>query len=319
MIAAICLVAFAGLLILVAGRTLPAASWTRRSPRLGVVAWQTATLAVPVSVLLAGVALALPYFSTASGDLAGLLGACEFMLRQHYETPGGALVHLFGIAGAAALAIRISHVLVTQLIAIRRDRQRQRQRIALVGREGCDADVRVVEDHRPAVFCIPGRRPDIVMTTAAVALLSDRQREVALAHERAHLAGRHDLALIMATVLRRAMPRIQFFVLAETEIATLVEMHADDRATIRGDRRELAAALVALAQGHRPAGSLAVNGACAVQRVSRLLDTRQALPITQRCSISLMAAGVVLAPMVIAVAPAIETALLDYCGLRFHA
>ena len=89
MIASLLLMAFAWLVVVVAVRTLPDAAWTRRAPRLGVIAWQTVSLAVPISLILAGTVLALPVFTTASGDLAGLLGACEFMLRQHYETPGG--------------------------------------------------------------------------------------------------------------------------------------------------------------------------------------------------------------------------------------
>lgn len=318
MIAALLLVSFAAMVIVVAERTLPGARWTRRAPRLGVIAWQAASLAVPISLVLAGAVLALPIFTTASGDLAALLGACEFMLRDHYETPGGVLVHVAGATGAAMLMARIGYTLVVQLLTVRRDRVRQRRRVALVGRDGLDPGVRLVDDPRPAVFCIPGRRPDIVMTTGAVSMLSPQQRALALAHERAHLAGRHDLALVVSTVLRQAMPRINLFALAEAEIAVLVEMHADDRATLGNDRRELATALVALALGEKPAGVVAVNGGCAVQRVNRLLERTTVVPASQRYSISLIATAVILMPLLIAVAPALETAIMDYCNLPFH-
>lgn len=319
MIASLLLMAFAWLVVVVAVRTLPDAAWTRRAPRLGVIAWQTVSLAVPISLILAGTVLALPVFTTASGDLAGLLGACEFMLRQHYETPGGALVHVLGVAIALVLVVRTGWVLTAHLRMVRRERRLQRRRIALVGAPTSEDGVRLVDDDRPAVFCIPGRRPDIVMTTAAVSLLSAPQRAVAVAHERAHLTGRHDVALTVAAVLRGVMPRVRLFAVAESEIAILVEMHADDQAIRGGERRDLAVALVALAEGQRPAGALAVNGGCAVQRVRRLLDTSPGLPLTQRCSISLGAAALILAPVIIALAPALETALMDYCGLALHA
>ena len=48
---------------------------------------------------------------------------------------------------------------------------------------------------RPAVYCVPGRPPTIVLTTGALAVLDTEQLTAVLAHERAHLAGRHHLLL----------------------------------------------------------------------------------------------------------------------------
>ncbi|UMG92240.1 M56 family metallopeptidase [Nocardioides sp. TF02-7] len=221
--------------------------------------------------------------------------------------------------GAAGLLLRLGWSVVTEFLAVRRDRQRQRARVALVGRPDAVDGAWIVDEPRPSVFCIPGRRDQIVVTTGALAVLTPRQRALALAHERAHLGGRHHVALTVAAALRRAMPRSRFFAIAETEIATLVEMHADDRATAAGGRRDLAAALVALAEGTSPAGALAVNGGAAMQRVHRLVVTAPGLPLGQRWSIHGIAAALVAAPVLIAAAPALETALLDYCAAAFHA
>lgn len=319
MIAALGLVLFAAVVVAVAQRLLPGAAWMRRAPRQGVVAWQIVTLTVPVSLLLAGVALALPIVPNATDDLAGLLGACEFMVRQHYETPGGLLVHLVGVAGVAALLARLVGSVIAEFASVRRDRDRQRARVALIGRPDVVPGTWIVEDNRPAVFCIPGRDHQIVVTSGALALLTPRQRVLALAHERAHLGGRHHVALTLASALSRGIPGIRLFAVAEKEIATLVEMHADDRATVSGGRRELATALVALAQGASPAGALAINGGAAIQRVHRLLVTAPGLPIGQRWSIHGIVTALVAAPVLIAAAPALETALLDYCASAFHA
>lgn len=320
MIAALALLGFAALVVLVAGRSLPGAQWTRRAPRLGVVAWQAASLAVPVSVMLAGLALALPVLHVATDDLAGMIGACEFLLREHYETPGGVVVHVLGVVGAAAVSGRLAYSLFGELRAVRAERRRQQQQIRLVGRADLVPGAWVVDDPRPAVFCVPGHHAKVVLTTGALGVLTAHEQSLALAHERAHLRGRHDVALAFASALRRAMPRIRLFVLAEQETATLVEMLADDHATPTGHRRELATALVKLAEGPRPAGALAANGGAAVQRVRRLLGAATpGLPAAQRWLVYIGAAAVIAMPLALAAAPALETALLDYCAVALHA
>ncbi|MGI8448167.1 MAG: M48 family metalloprotease [Streptosporangiaceae bacterium] len=61
----------------------------------------------------------------------------------------------------------------------------------------------LLEDDRPAVYCVPARRR-IVFTTGALRRLDSPQLDAVLAHERAHLAGRRHLVIILATSLRGA-------------------------------------------------------------------------------------------------------------------
>lgn len=319
MIAAVILLVLAVVVATIATRALPGATWARRAPRLAVIAWQCASICVLASVLLAGVALAVPVLPTAAADLAGLLGACEVLLREHYQTPGGFIVGVLGAVTSTALLARLGFSLVHAQRRARFERSRQRSGIALVGRPDVVPGTWVVEDPRPAVFCIPGFRPRVVLTTGALCALTPGQQALALAHERAHLAGRHHLPLTFATALARAFPRVEFFAVAASEIATLVEMHADDRAAGETGRLELAAALVRLAQGPRPAGALAANGGAAVQRVERLVADRSGLAAVRRWWIGTMAGVLVMAPLLIAAAPALESALLDYCAVALHA
>lgn len=51
----------------------------------------------------------------------------------------------------------------------------------------------VLDSAQPAVYCVPGRPATIVLTTGALAVLDEPQLLAVLAHERAHLAGRHHL------------------------------------------------------------------------------------------------------------------------------
>lgn len=318
---ALALLALAAAVVVVSQRVLPGAGWVRRAPRLGVLAWQSASACVVGSVVLAGLVLAVPILP-ATGDVAGLLGACAFLVRDHYASPGGVAVGVAGLGVALAVLVRAGYVLAGETRAVRRARRRQREGLGLAAHRDVVPGAWVVDDDRPAVFCIPGTRPRVVLTSAALHALTPRQRELALAHEHAHLSGRHHLALGTATALRRAFAPLRFFAVAADEIATLVEMHADDRAARAGrrsgDRRELAVALVRLAEGPRPAGTMGAGGA-ALQRVQRLVGADAALPATRRCSATAGSAALVLTPLLIALAPALDSAFLHYCAAALHA
>jgi Zn-dependent protease with chaperone function len=80
--------------------------------------------------------------------------------------------------------------------------------LAMIARPG-PTGVRVIDDEHPAVYCLPGRRR-IVLSTGAVCCLYGRHLEAVLAHERAHLSGRHHLLLTFASALRDAFPRPGF-------------------------------------------------------------------------------------------------------------
>jgi beta-lactamase regulating signal transducer with metallopeptidase domain len=93
-----------------------------------------------------------------------------------------------------------------------------------------------------------------------------------LAHERAHLAGRHHLLLTFSRALQAAFPFSRFFDLAASQVGELVEVAADDAATRREHRLTLAAALLAVAAAGTPAGALGAGGTADAQRVRRLID-----------------------------------------------
>ena len=56
-------------------------------------------------------------------------------------------------------------------------------------------DLTVLDDAGPDAYALPGRPGAIVVTTGMLRALDPAEREVLLAHERAHLAGRHHLFL----------------------------------------------------------------------------------------------------------------------------
>jgi Zn-dependent protease with chaperone function len=133
----------------------------------------------------------------------------------------------------------------------------------------------VLETSQPAVYCVPGRPATIVLTTGALAVLDQPQLLAVLAHEHAHLAGRHHLLVTLGKAARAGFPGVPLFVRGADEIARLAEMRADDVAARRRGRDTLLQALVAMGTGRplpAPSASLAATGGAVTVRVRRLLD-----------------------------------------------
>ena len=94
-----------------------------------------------------------------------------------------------------------------------------------------------------------------------------------LAHERAHLAGRHHLLIALSRGLAASFPAVPLFARGQDEVARLAEMCADDAAASRSGRRTLITALLAMGTGTAvPAAALAATACAITVRVQRLLE-----------------------------------------------
>lgn len=297
---------------------LRAAAWPHRSPILGILAWQAMSLSVLLALPLIGIAGALPSLSVMT-SLADALHACALALREQYATPGGALAASAGLALAGGVVLRTAFCLAVELLRTRSEREAQRRVLALVGHRESYAGAWLVDHPTPSVYCMPGRRRKVVVTTGAVTALDRAQMEAVLAHERAHLQARHDVVLLVAAALQAAFPLVPLFRIAREQLGVLVEMHADDLALQSSDRRELATALVALAEGAAPAGAFGAGGASALARVRRL--SRPPAPLgLPRTLITLAAvASVVVVPVLVTAAPGMVALAVDYCPVGFLA
>jgi len=131
----------------------------------------------------------------------------------------------------------------------------------------------VLNAAQPAAYCVPGRPAAIVLTSAALAVLDPGQLNAVLAHERAHLAGRHHLLIALTRALAATFPGVPLFTRAPAEVARLAEMCADDAAARRSSRPTLIAALLAMGTGTAvPAAALAATTCAVSARVQRLLE-----------------------------------------------
>ena len=316
MTAPITLVIFAVLAATLAPRLLARSSWPDRSPRLGITAWQAVSLSVVTAVVLAGAALALPALSF-STDLAELLSACAMALRAQYATPGGAAMSTIGAVLALAVVARAGYCLVAGLVSGARERHRQVDGVNLIARRHQGYDALVVDDTAAVAYCLPGRRRQVVLTTGALGALDDDQLTAVLAHERAHLRGRHDLVLVTSAALQRAFPQVPALRDAHRELTRLVEMLADDVAARRNDRLTIATALVSLAEVSAPGVALGAGGSTSLTRVRRLVAPAHPLGTT-RSAIAVMAtAALLLTPVAVVAAPTVVAATSDLCPIDF--
>ncbi|MFD8352437.1 M56 family metallopeptidase [Streptomyces coelicoflavus] len=310
----ILLLGYATLVGTLAPVVLARTGWAARAPRLAIWAWQALTATVVVSVALAGLVLAVPTVPV-SGNLADMLHACVMALRAWYAAPGGAVVAATGTVLALAVAGRVGWCLAAALWRARRERRRHAEVLAMVGRERSDLGVTVLEDDRPAVYCLPGTGHRIVLTSAALAALEPQALDAVIAHERAHIRQRHHLVLAFADALERAFPRVQLFHTAAEETRRLVEMAADDEATDRTDSLTLAGALVELAGAGVPVASLAASGGQVAGRVRRLLGPRRPLGRVVVWLGALVAGAALALPLVLAAEPAVAATGMNTCPL----
>jgi len=239
-------------------------------PRLDVVAWLTAIASVLITWIAAAVAAVLDVLGHwnhghfVAACLAKLFGVAA---GDAGMVPRAALITIAVAAAvvAAATVIRLTRT----LMRIRKRAQRHAQAVRIVGRRTDEHDVVILDAPEPAAYCVSGRPPAIVVTTAAVGALDERQLHAVVAHERAHLSGHH--AHIVATLrsLAAALPRITLITEGADQVSQLLEMCADDVAARRHGRGALLSGLLALS-GVTPAGALGAADVAVVARAQRL-------------------------------------------------
>ena len=298
------LVAYAAGLGILGSRMLGRARWTARAPLLAIVTYLAAGWSVIAALGLAGLTLAV-HATALGGGLSHLIGACVHRLQATYGTPGGATVAGLGLTLAGAVAARTALTAMTHFRAAGRQALRHAQTARLVGRPEPTLGAVLVEHSQPAAYCVAGRQPTVILTTGAVQALDPGQLDAVLAHERAHLTGRHHRLVAMARIGREVLPFLPLMRDAEEQVARLVELHADDAATRARDPRLLATALVVLATPASPAPALAAGATDSVQRIHRLLGPCEPLGRVRRQLLRATAAALALTPVLLALTPAI--------------
>ena len=309
MTVAVILLAYAAGVGTAGPRILGRTRWAPRAPMLGIVIYLAAAWSVVAALGLAGLTLAV-HATALGGGLSHLIGACVLRLRATYATPGGAAVAGLGLTLAGAMMARTAVTAVTHLRAVRRQAMQHAQTARLVGRPDPDLGATLVDHAQPAVYCVAGPHPTVILTTAVLRALDPDQIEAVLAHERAHLACHHHRVLAIARIGRQILPFLPLMRDADTQTTRLVEMHADDAARAHRGTGPLATALVVLAAAAGPAPGLAAARVDAVQRIQRLLRPAEPLSRVRRRLLGAGAAVLALTPVLLALTPAIVALVL---------
>jgi len=318
MIPTVALLAYAAAMATIGPTLLRRACWPERFPRAGIAAWQALSASTVAAVLLAGLSAAMPVMPFTI-NLAEFLHTCTMLLREQYATPAGALATTGGLGLVVVVSSRIAWCAARTWIRVTWARRAQRHRLAVLAHHDPATGILVLDHAEAAAYCVPGRGGQVVVTTGALAQLGVDELEAVLAHERAHLHGRHDVVVATATALRDAFGFVPLFAAAADQVPRLVEMVADDVATRSADRGCIAHALLNLAGAPAPVGLLGAGGSTAVARVRRLVAPSRPLGMVHRL-MALAGMTVVLAlPVVLMAAPAFAVATKAYCPVSVTA
>lgn len=249
-------------------------------PLLAVPAALRLAEALPPRVaawLLAGSAVVLAACSTAA--LVLLAGAGALMLP-----PVAALGHLvLPVVGdqvtgpAACVAAALLTAVIWALVRTVRGHvllaARARRVAEAAGTEA--GDLTVLQDPGPDAYALPGRPGRIVVTSGMLQALDPAEREALLAHERAHLAGRHHVFLTALALACAAHPALRPL---RGPLSYALERWADESAAAAvGDRRLAARAIGHAALASRPtplrphAAALSATTGPVPRRVAALL------------------------------------------------
>lgn len=239
------------------------------NPHLGVLAWLTAIVGVLVAW---SVAVALMVVNGVRGlpDSPVLVVCLELLgLPEQVATPGmpGMLVLIgAGVVVTVMVGVRVGRA----VHGLRASSHDHAHAARMLGEPTGRPDVFLLDAERPAAYCVVGRPNAIVVTTAAVQRLTESQLNAVLAHENAHIAGRHHQLLMVLRALGGTLSRLPLFPRGAAAVGELLEMCADDTAARRHGSRTLVAGMIKLAGPVAPAG-LAVAATAVARRANRLL------------------------------------------------
>ncbi|MEU0248516.1 M56 family metallopeptidase [Streptomyces sp. NPDC006235] len=285
-------------------KVLARGDWAHRTPRLALTTWVLLGVSLIASVSLTVLQLLLP--AVGSHHLSRLAEACLVSVGAHWAAvfPNG----LAGVdarvgaalAAAALVPAAFTVALVREVLSARRLRTRHAELLCLVGSRRPGLRATVLQHDTPAVYCLPGRAPHIVVSSGALQVLTEQQVAAVLEHERAHITGRHHLLVAAARAFAASFRELPLARLARSEVPLLLEMAADDRALRRCSRDALATALYAVASGQAPHAAFAAGGPSAVLRMRRILAPQAPGSPAPRTVCAALTAAAALTPLVLA-------------------
>lgn len=231
MILSVGLLLAAAVLAIAAPRYLHLTVAPHRSPRLALAAWSGSLVALLATLAAVPTALLV----RPGRGVLDSAHACMENLRATGSLPWlPALEVVLGI-GSLLLLARLVTVAAIRTWRHRRDTADHLRMLHLIAedrRPGPGAEVLVLPTDDPLCYSLGGPAPTIVVGRTRA------DDAAALAHEYAHLAGRHHRLVLLARICAHALPWLPLCRQAPDAMAGLVEFAADRRAArVHGDHR----------------------------------------------------------------------------------
>ncbi|MDQ0382004.1 M56 family metallopeptidase [Amycolatopsis thermophila] len=242
----------------------------RRDPVLLIVCWLLSMLGVALAAVASVVLLLHPTHGSL-GSLATAVHDCWDAI-EHGSPP--AVEQMGGTLGGVVLIALALRLMVVGSRGIQRRARARRRHLAtlrLAGRsDGAVPATLWLAHDRPLAFSVGGRRGVVVATEGLSRYLDDGAVAAVLAHERAHLAGRHHQLIALADALRAVLPILPLFRQAPKALRELVELAADVAAARRCGKRAVRAALLGVSGVGAPEIALAMARDAVDVRLARL-------------------------------------------------
>jgi Zn-dependent protease with chaperone function len=239
------------------------------APRLAIAAWLTAMVATIAAWGIAIISLLLSVVS--SGHDASAMRLCLRIIgvARQIDVPGPRPVTFLVVGAAVIGTVMIVGRVVRAARRLQANSVEHARGIRIVGTAADTPGVVVVDSAEPSAYCVAGRPDAIVVTTAALNTLTRAELEAVLAHERAHLNGRHHHILTVVRAIASSVPRLPLFASGLPAVSRALEMCADDAAARRHGAGALLSGLIKLAG--RPAMAAQRMGAADSAVVARAL------------------------------------------------
>ncbi|MDY6871133.1 MAG: M56 family metallopeptidase [Actinomycetota bacterium] len=269
------------------------------SPRSGVAAWLITISSVVLTWLTVVVLVIVDVIAHWRGGDSFVVPCVRFLCDLAAGKAGSA-PQVMLLASAVAVVVVVA-VIGTRLVRtvgrLHAHACGHAEAVRLVGRPTGERDVYVVDAAERTAYCVSGKPSVIVVTTAAVAALGERELAAVLAHERAHLDGHHPRIVTALRVLALVFPRLALMTRGAGEVSRLLEMCADDAAARRHGKRALFTGLMALAAG-APAAALGAADVAVLNRAERLaLPPANHVRVRAQAVIAGATAMIVIAPL----------------------
>ncbi|PNL16950.1 M56 family metallopeptidase [Micrococcus sp. FDAARGOS_333] len=222
------LTAFLAPLVLTVGR------WQMLHPRLALTAWLASFflgILLVLTALLVSIVGAVTASSVHPHTEAVLLTAAAWLGLGGF---GAAIAFITASASTVVAHDGVTERAFTALACSREERSH----FTLVR----------FESDQHVACAVPGRHPEILVSTAMEAALSLPQLHAVLAHEYAHLRGRHGWAIRIARVNAACLPNTRPGQAFQQAMRLLIELAADDTAARQAGPANLANALSTLAE-----------------------------------------------------------------------